>query len=154
MRIYRIVKSRKRAMDLSGTGAFHIGGRWNNPGTYMLYTSENSSLAYLENLVHFDADVVPPHLYIIEIDIPNHKKLVYELPDKDYPAGWQLIGNLETRSIGDALMAAKKSLAVKVRSAVNSKEYNLLLNPLFPGYHDLVKIISIEPLPVDKRLIK
>jgi RES domain-containing protein len=53
MVVFRIVKSLNRAKDLSGMGAFKNGGRWNSKGTYMLYTSINSSLAYLETLVHF-----------------------------------------------------------------------------------------------------
>jgi len=57
---YRIVKSIGRAGDFSGTGAFRNGGRWNSKGTYMLYTSMNSSLAYLETLVHFDEADMPP----------------------------------------------------------------------------------------------
>jgi len=54
MLVYRIVKSLSHADDISGIGAYKYGGRWNNKGIFMLYASMNSSLAYLENLVHFD----------------------------------------------------------------------------------------------------
>jgi RES domain-containing protein len=69
MHVYRIVKSEKRTADLSGMGAFKAGGRWNEKGTYVLYTSENSSLAFLENLVHFDLEETPEDLYILEIKV-------------------------------------------------------------------------------------
>jgi len=44
-------------------------------------------------------------------------------------------------------------LGIKVKSAVNRSEYNILLDPLFPGYNDLVKIIDVIKIPVDRRLI-
>ena len=45
-------------------------------------------------------------------------------------------------------------MAIKIRSAVNKFEYNYLLNPLFPRYHHVVKIQSVEKLAVDERLVK
>ncbi len=154
MLLYRIAKTQSRSADLSGMGAFKFGGRWNSPGTYMLYTSENSSLAYLENLVHFEAHLIPPSLYISVLKITDRPNLIYTMPDKDYPKNWEQIGNRKARERGDQWMKEKAYLGIKVRSAVNTKEYNYLLNPLFPGYHDLVKTITVEILPVDNRLIK
>lgn len=154
MIVYRIVKSEKRARDISGMGAFMNGGRWNSPGTYMLYASENSSLAFLETLVHFEADNVPPNLYIIRMEIDADEKLIYTLPPKSYPKNWLHIDYIENKLIGDKLMNEGKYLAVRVRSAINVYEYNYLLNPIFPRYHDLVKIISVERLDIDQRLIE
>ena len=150
---YRIAKSQLRAEDISGMGAFRNGGRWNSKGTYMLYASENSSLAFLENLVHFDELNLPPDLYMISIEISIDESQVYRLPYPEYPVKWQLLENLENKKMGDRWMSEKKYLAVKVKSAVNPSEYNFLLNPLFPHYHDLVKVLSIEPLPIDSRLL-
>ena len=153
MFLYRIAKSAKRAKDLSGMGAFQFGGRWNNPGTYMLYTSENSSLAYLENLVHFDPDIIPPKLYILGIEINGDPDLIYTVPDSAYPKDWMKLGNFENKRLGDKWMRQAKYLGIRVRSAVNPKEFNCLLNPLFPHYPTLVKVVSVERLPVDNRLI-
>lgn len=154
MLLYRIAKSRQRATDLSGMGAYKFGGRWNNPGTYILYTSENSSLAYLENLVHFDSDIIPPKLYIMAIEVGGKPGLIHTLPDSDYPKHWTRLGHLENKRLGDRWMREAKYLGIRVRSAVNPKEFNCLLNPLFPGYHDLVAVISVEQLPIDNRLIR
>lgn len=154
MLLYRIAKSRQRATDLSGMGAYRFGGRWNNPGTYMLYTSENSSLAYLENLVHFDSDIIPPKLFIMGIEVSGKSELVYTLPDSLYPKHWTRLGHLENKRLGDRWMREAKHLGVRVRSAVNPKEFNCLLNPLYPKFHDLVKVVSVEQLPVDSRLIR
>lgn len=154
MRVYRVVKSAKRARDLSGTGAYKGGGRWNSAGTYMLYTSENSSLAYLENLVHFEQQFAPPSLYIVTLEMQPDKKLILELAEQDYPQNWLEISNLENKRTGDEWMKERKYLAVKVRSAINPMEYNYLLNPLFPGFHDLIRVVTVEELAVDARLVR
>src|SRR4051812_46061807 len=100
MFVYRIVKSKARTNDLSGTGAFRAGGRWNSKGIYMLYTSENSSLAYLESLVHFEEPNIPPNLYIVKIEVVDHSK-IYLPGDPEYPDNWMQIDLPENRSIGD-----------------------------------------------------
>ena len=154
MIVYRIAKSEKRAHDLSGFGAFQFGGRWNSPCSYMLYTSQNSSLAYLENLVHFDELNMPPRLFITAIEVNAKPRHIYDLPDVDYPPEWLQLDNLANKSLGDGWMQDRKYLVIKVRSAVNPAEYNYLLNPLFQGYNELVIIKYIEPLNVDARLLR
>lgn len=152
MKVYRIVKERARTTDLSGTGAFRAGGRWNNKGTYMLYTSENSSLAFLEVLVHFDQSELPPQLYIMHIDVADTVP-IYTVSDKDYPKNWLQLERPENKLLGDQWMASKVCLGVRVRSAVNVSEYNILLDPLFPHFHDLVKVVEVQEVPLDERLI-
>jgi RES domain-containing protein len=153
MIVYRIAKTVDRANDLSGFGSFKFGGRWNSKGTWVLYTSINSSLAFLENLVHFNEAEVPPDLYIAEIEIKDDE-IIWQLPDDKYPAVWQAPDNPENKLIGDEWMRAKKNLALKVRSAINPLEFNFLLNPLFPGYLDMVVIQSIQHLNIDVRLTR
>lgn len=132
-------------------GAFKNGGRWNSKGIYMLYTSINSSLAYLENLVHFDTDV-PTNLHIAEIELADDS-MIYQLPDDKYPRDWQSKDNLANKVLGDKWMLDKKFLGIKIRSAINPSEYNILLNPLFSGYHNKLIIISTQTIPVDSRLL-
>jgi RES domain-containing protein len=152
MHLYRIVKSLARTSDLSGTGAYRVGGRRNSTGTYMLYTSENSSLAYLECLVHFDAVDFPPSLHIMQLEMDDSGP-IYTLPDGHYLTGWNKVGFIGNRTIGDALMKSRSYLAVKVKSAVNEFEYNYLLNPLFPDYANLVKVKAVKEIKVDERFI-
>jgi RES domain-containing protein len=153
MKLFRVVQDRDRASDLSGIGAFRWGGRWNSKGVYMLYTSENSSLAFLESLVHFDEGETPPQLYSIELEIPNNAP-VHTLPDAEYNKDWLKLSLLENQKQGDRWMEEKKFLGIKVRSAINPGEYNYLLNPLYPRYHNLVKIISVREIKVDDRLVR
>ncbi|HMP94283.1 MAG TPA: RES family NAD+ phosphorylase, partial [Phnomibacter sp.] len=47
MVVYRIAAC-SYINDLSGEGAYLHGGRWNSPGTRLLYTAENPALAMLE----------------------------------------------------------------------------------------------------------
>ena len=140
------------ARDISGFSAAKYGGRWNSRGTHIVYTSINSSLAQLENLVHFDEPISPPDLYMAVIEIKTDD-LIYELPDAGYPGYWQQPDNPENKAIGDQWILENKFLACKVRSAINPEEFNLLLNPLYPEYHDLVTINSIRQLKNDARLV-
>jgi RES domain-containing protein len=153
MLVYRVAKSFDRVQDLSGFGAFKFGGRWNNKGTYMLYTSMNSSLAYLENLVHFNEGEVPPNLYIATIEIKDDN-LIYQLPDNKYPASWQAPGCAGNKKLGDKWMVAKKFVAFKVKSAVNPLEFNFLINPQHRLYFEMVVISSIEKINIDMRLLR
>jgi RES domain-containing protein len=152
MKLYRIVQDKARTTDLSGTGSFRFGGRWNSKGTYMLYTSETSSLAYLENLVHFDKILIPPQLYIVQLELDDALP-IYTLPDDDYKDNWRKLSLLENQQLGDKWMNEKKYIGIKIKSAINSIEYNYLLNPLFSRYYDLVKIVSVTEIDVDGRLV-
>jgi RES domain-containing protein len=153
MKTFRIVQDATRTMDLTGKGAFKLGGRWNSKGTYMLYTSENSSLALLEISMHYDNGDIPPDLFVMEIEIAD-ESLIYTLPEDQYNKYWLKLLLLENQTQGDGWMKEKKWLGVRVKSAINPREYNVLLNPLYPGYHDLVKVISATKIPVDERLMR
>ena len=143
--------NKSRTTDLSGKGAFLAGGRWNSRGVYMLYTSENSSLAFLESLVHFDRILAPPLLYIMKLRVADDS-LVHTFPEARYPAGWKKPGNPANRKLGDKWMAEKKWLGVRVKSVVNELEYNCLLNPVYPGFEKLVKVESVREIEMDERL--
>src|SRR3982750_3375345 len=113
MHLYRIVQNKTRTTDLSGIGAFIAGGRWNSKGTYMLYTSENSSLAYLESLVHFERSRMPPRLFIMMVEVDATAN-IYTFPDTEYPANWQHPGLIANQKLGDQWMKARLYLAIKI----------------------------------------
>jgi len=151
MRVYRIAKKKQRSNDLSGTGAYNEGGRWNNVGVYALYTSENRALAILEVLVHVEESELPPNLFIMTINIEDSAP-VYEVKDSELPKDWREPENIALKTMGDKLFEDNKYIGLKVRSAVMPDEYNYILNPLHPDYKNLVKVISVEDYDVDKRL--
>jgi RES domain-containing protein len=152
MIVYRIVQTISRTKDLSGTGSHTYGGRWNSKGTYMLYTSETSSLAYLESLVHFDPGNVPVNLFLMKIEV-NDAAPIYTAVNKDYLKDWKAPGLIGNQLAGDKWMNEVKFLGIKIKSVVNELEHNLLLNPLFPDYHNLVKIVDVITIDVDGRFI-
>lgn len=151
MKLYRIVKDKIRTADLSGTGSFRAGGRWNSKGTYMLYTSENSSLAFLESLVHFDKSDFPPHLYVMHLEVDDAAP-IYTVPAIEYPKNWLQLELAENKKLGDKWMRDKSHIGVRVKSAVNISETNILLNPLFPRYHDVIEVINVTEIKIDERL--
>jgi len=145
MLVYRIAKMKERAIDLSGKGAFLYGGHWNSEGIFMLYTSTHASLAMLEVLVHADESEIPPQLFISQIEISEGAP-IYQFPEEELPKNWREPDNLSLKKLGDRLMREKNYVGFQVLSAVLPTEYNILLNPLFPGYTDLVTIRRIDKL--------
>jgi RES domain-containing protein len=151
--VYRIVLSKARTADLSGTGAYRYGGRWNSKGTYLLYTSESSSLAMLESLVHFEPQEFPSELYLIRLKLSDRVSL-YSLPEKDYPSNWRQPGSTACASIGDAFVQKKRHWGMRVRSAVNPEDFNILLNPAMSGWQQSIRVESVSQIEVDWRLGK
>lgn len=152
MIVFRIVKHKKRTTDLSGIGAFHAGGRWNNEGSYAVYTSENPSLALLELLVHADEPELPPHLFIMTIEIEKTAP-IFVFPDADLPKNWRLPDNIKLKTLGDRILLENVFLGIKVRSAVMPSQFNMILNPQFPGFQNLVRVTNVEPFHPDRRLL-
>ena len=152
MIVYRISK-RKNIKDLSGTGARIFGGRWNNKGVSVLYTSESRALATLEFLVHVPLSLMPTDLSLASIKIPDSivpkKILISKLPNnwRYYPAPSSLA------KLGSDWVISNKTLLLRVPSAIVKDEYNILLNPAHENMKR-VKIVDVEKYKVDERLIK
>ncbi len=147
MIVYRCTL-KKWARDLSGQGAFQLGGRWNTPGHYALYTAENNLLEALEVAVRIPLTKISAEYVMVPIEIPKGA-VIYE---PKLTKGWSSKIHI-TQKIGDAFLEDNKYLAMKVPSVLMSNTYNLLLNPkhkLFPE----VKANKSEPLLFDERLVK
>ncbi|GAB3221549.1 RES family NAD+ phosphorylase [Spirosoma arcticum] len=71
--VYRIQKRQFVDSVLTGEGARLNGGRWNPPGTPLIYTSTTPELALLETLVHLDGTPIR--------DLPPFVRISLELPD-------------------------------------------------------------------------
>jgi len=150
MIVYRISNS-AYSDDISGTGAKLVGSRWNSKGVPVLYTAQHISLSVLEMLVNTnfkDYSIALDLMYIkfpdqqtaATIDLSNLKNNWKE--DFDY-----------TRYMGDEFFKQKKSLILRVPSAVINEEYNYLANPLHPDFKK-IKIIKIKSFWPDERLFK
>jgi RES domain-containing protein len=147
MILYRINKC--IYADLSGLGAKLFGGRWNSEGRSMVYLTSSRSLGVLEALAHFSPTNLPDGYCIMTIDAPES---ITEITVESLPENWdEYPEQNSTRQIGNQFLQNKKSLLLKVPSAIVKEEYNFLLNPLHPEAAS-VKILSSQPFYFDSRL--
>ena len=125
---WRITKRKHARNAFSGEGAREFGGRWNNPGTAMVYTAQSQSLAALEMLVHLDSsDLLGKYvLMAVEFD----ESLVSAVDSSALPRSWRSdLALAQLRSIGDEWVLGGRSVVLQVPSALVPGENNFLLNP-------------------------
>lgn len=152
MRVYRIAQD-KYAQDLSGEGARLYGGRWNRKGTSMLYTASNSSLAMLEKLVHIPVYVFPKDLKITVLELPD-TMTIGRISLEDLPEDWMHRSeHPNVLDMGDQFVTQATFLCLRVPSAINPIDDNILVNPKHPDFSK-VKILDELPIRFDKRLLK
>lgn len=150
MIVYRIAKA-KHSRDLSGVGARLYGGRWNQKGTAVLYTSETRALATLEYLVHVSLPLTPGDIQVVSISIPDHASCK-DIDSPDLPAYWRdYPAPAELAQIGTEWALASETLLLRVPSVIVKHEYNMLINPGHPEM-DHVTIIQAEDFALDARL--
>jgi len=141
---------RQFSNDISGEGAGQRGGRWNSVGFPVVYTSMTISLSLLELLIYNATykELRNNHLMKLEVS----ELLATNMPQINVKPEWQKdIGY--SRFIGDSFLRSKKSLLLKVPSAIIPEEYNVLINPLHPDIKK-VKIADASPFQFDTRLFK
>lgn len=138
--------------DISGNGAKMYGGRWNNKGVPVLYTSSTRALAALEILVHISTNNVQPiDFSILSINLPENS--IDEIPFTALKTEIDKNGlNSNFKFIGDNWIKSNSSLLLKVSSIVIPEEYNFLVNPLHKNFNK-VKIVEKKLFRFDKRLV-
>lgn len=152
MRVYRLSAPKHAKTSLSGEGARLFGGRWNPRGLAMVYTSEHLSLAVLENLVHLEAAQLRPARTALTIDVPDRE--VEVLAPSELPRNWRAARSQRLlQNLGKAWLTERRSLALKVPSAVIPQEHNVLLNPSHPK-HAKLSIEAQEPFSFDPRFFR
>jgi RES domain-containing protein len=148
--VYRISKT-KNIRDLSETGARIFGGRWNNKGVNIIYTSESRALATLEFLVHVPLSLVPTDLSLASIKIPD-SMVPKKISISNLPGNWREYPSpSELAKTGTDWVLKNETLLLKVPSAVVKNEFNLLLNPSHADMKQ-VKISNVEACKFDNRL--
>ncbi len=149
---WRIVKSRHARSAFDGEGARLYGGRWNSPGTRMVYVAQSVSLAVLEVLVHLgDAAILPSYsLRAVEFD----DGLVETLDRSELPEDWRAYpAPSGTRRIGDAWARDRSSAVLKVPSVVVEVESVYLINPDHPDFASMT-FGEARPFEFDARLLR
>ena len=155
MQVWRLTKARHAAAAFSGEGSRLFAARWNPAGVPMVYTSSSLSLAVVEVFVHLDAPEEPDFVSIAA-ELPVEAASLEEQRQdilKRLPADWRNIGNSVTQHIGAEWVAARRSLAMFVPSAVIEGEWNVLVNP---AHSDAARIRLGQPKPFhfDSRMFK
>ncbi|MGY6272287.1 RES family NAD+ phosphorylase [Achromobacter denitrificans] len=150
-----------RADDLSGAGAAAVGGRYNSPGTAVVYASSCVALAVLETVVHFAARASEQaNRYLIELAMPRavydgRQVLTLDQLHEDYPF-WDAVPFAEAgQSVGDNWVASGVSALLQVPSAIvpcrEVPDCNLLINPAHPDA-DRIEVRRRERFVYDPRL--
>lgn len=140
MQVYRLYEKNPLHSSLGYGGS---GGRWNHPGTPLVYTSNIISLPFLE-LYSIKGPAVSTSKWIlatleIEGEIPM-------LEPDNLPADWNMRPHSRTtKDFGTAWANSKEMQCLKVPSAriplsAYPTEFNLLINPLHPGFYEHVKV--------------
>lgn len=122
------------AHDLTGKGAEITGGRWNRPGKPVVYCASTIALAALETVVHLNTKTLPLNRFLVRIEVPDACWAAMQTHDAaSLPVGWQAIpeGRVSL-DIGDAWLASRSSLLLRVPSVIVPEEANVLLNPRHP----------------------
>ncbi len=145
MTVYRCSLA-KWADDLSGTGAYLHGGRWNTRGTRLLYTAENNVLAAFEVALRIPLDQISKNYVMIPIEIPDEAGVFAPR----LPANWYSDIQVSQKA-GNNFAANGKHLVMKVPSALMTDAYNYLINPAHPLMSH-VRAKPARPILFDKRL--
>lgn len=138
--------------DLTGKGGELAEGRWHTQrvGKRIVYLSDHPALCLLEMLVHIEREVdLPDTFQLLSVKVPD--RLVESLDENRLPAAWQQKLRI-TQRIGDEWLAARRSIALLVPSAIVPNAHNCLLNPLSRQIAE-VELTSLGRFPLDRRLL-
>lgn len=149
---WRIVKQRHVQSAFDGEGARRYGGRWNSPGTSVIYASQSRALCLLEVLAGIRS-VKPLDAYLI-IPIRFESSLLTRLEPGDLPAEWRHSPPPpSTQRIGDRWAEEQDSVILRVPSSIVPDECNYLINPAHPDFAR-IEIATPEELSSDPRLLR
>lgn len=144
-----------QADDLSGAGAKATGGRWNEAGTPIVYTSETRALACLETVVHLNAGGLPLNRYLIAVTIPDNVWTNARTETQSsLPVGWDAEpAGMVSIQFGTAWARSGASALLVVPSVIVPEEFNVLINPLHADSAD-IKATKLRKWLYDPRLTR
>lgn len=149
---WRIVKRKHAKMAFTGEGSRLFGGRWNSPGSALVYTAQSQSLAALEMVVHLDSFELLKAYVLFEVRIDA--SLITQIAPSTLPGNWREDQPPPALSeVGDRFIAEASSAVLRVPGVLVPGEDNFLINP---QHEDFRKIRVGPPIPFrfDPRLIR
>jgi RES domain-containing protein len=151
--VWRITSARFADSAFDGEGARRYGGRWNHPGTALVYCSATLSLAALEYFVHLEPELAPDGLVAVAAEIPA-AVAVELLEVAVLPADWRAYPAPDRlRDLGSGWVRGGRTAVLSVPSSVIPHERNLLLNPAHPDFAR-IRRRDAEPFSFDPRMWK
>lgn len=152
IRAVRIVEAPFAAAAFSGEGARRAGGRWNSPGTAVIYTAGSESLAILEMLVHLQSHELLKRYVLFEVSFDE--RLLRAIDPGALPKTWRKSPpGAAVQRVGDAWVASGVSAILRVPSVLVPREWNYLLNPAHRDFKQ-IRIGPRQPVRFDPRLVK
>ena len=129
------------------------GARWNQKGTAILYTASSAALATVELLVHVDSNLQPFDLRLVFIEVPDSASSL-TIDSESLPEDWRTFpAPAALAEIGTRWAVSRRTLILRVPSAVVDDDYNVLLNPAHPEFAG-VRIDKDTAYGFDERLLK
>lgn len=148
---WRITRSRFAAEAFTGEGARLYGGRWNRPGTSVVYTAQSRSLALLELLVHLRGTQPLANFVLIPVAFPP--ELMLPVEELGLPAGWDREPpGAASQDLGVEWLHNARTPVLSVPSVVVPEERNFLLNPAHSAFRQ-IRIGKPIPCRIDRRLL-
>jgi RES domain-containing protein len=130
---WRFVKAKHADHAFAGEGARRFGGRWNSPGSPVVYTAGSISLALLELLAHLEDASILPSYVLFRANI--HANLIETLEEAILPKNWRgSPAPTSVKMLGDKWVQASRSAVLAVPSAISPAEKNYLINPAHPDF--------------------
>ena len=129
-------------------GGLKASGRWHHAGHAIVYLAQTPASALLEVCVHTSANNVPPAFTLLKIEGPTLE--VPSISIANLPKIWQ--SHLEVaRDLGTAWLEKKRSVLLRVPSAIVPETTNFLFNP---SHKQAAKfhIAEVFSYPFDPRL--
>ena len=146
--VYRLVRAARRDDALSGEGARRCGGRWNPPGSAVVYASESRALAVLETFVHLTMEARTIPFLLFEITLPRRAR-IQRYGGRHSPR--QPLSFTASQDAGRAWVDAGATLAFAVPSVLVPQESNYVLN-VRHGQFARLDLALPEPFSFDERL--
>jgi RES domain-containing protein len=149
--VWRVFDRRYREDAFTGRASARFGGRWNLPGTRVVYCGGSLSLATLELLVHVEDTESLRGMEWLAAAVALPGPSIHVPPR--LPESWRTYPcTRDTQAFGSDWAAAGRRLALRVPSAVIPSEFNYILNPAHPGFRRL-KRYPPRPFDFDRRLL-
>ena len=144
LRLYRVIEAKQASEPFAPAD---VSARWTPAGVRCVYASLSPATALLEFLVHLEGRT-PKDLLLAVGTIPAESVLA----EINEPSTWAgMPYRPEVQEVGASWIRSRRSLAMRVPSAICRDECNLLLNPDHPGFAAL-QLIALRPISIDERL--